>query len=105
MTDKKEAQDLDMTYKVYTKLQLQVTKMSQFTPHQIPELVISGMRQLKPFKGLTGVQKREKLISLIQLLIKEHDTLNEFEGYDIEILYSMINSLYSAGILKRCCIC
>lgn len=105
MTSKKEIKELDKTFKIYTTLQLKVGKMDGFTPEKITEVVILGMKQMKKFKGLTGVQKKEKLIQMIKLLVKEHGDISEWLDFDTESLHSMIDSLYEGGILRSCCLC
>lgn len=104
MSNKKEAKELDQSYKIYTTLQLKIGKMDSFTPKKMTEIVICGMRGFKGFKGITGVQKKEKLVQMIKLLIKEHGTPADWIDYDTDELYDMIDSLYEAGILKSCCI-
>lgn len=105
MSNKKEAKELDKSFKIYTTLQLKIGKMDAFTPNKMTEVIICGMRAFKSFKGLTGVQKKENLIKMIKLLIKEHGAPVDWMDYNTDELYDMIDSLHEAGILKSCCIC
>lgn len=107
MSNKAEVKDLDKTYKVYTTLQLKVGKMEQFTPKNLTEIVIVGMRQMQTFKKeLRGVQRKEKLISVVKLLIKENGNPADWSDYNPDDLHQMIDSLYEGGILRKgCCFC
>lgn len=99
--DKREIKDLDLTFKVYTKLQLKCGKYETFTPDNLTDITICGMKAMKAFK-LPGQKKKEKLIQLIKLLVKEHYNIN-WQGYDLDVLHSIIDSLYDGGLVKGGC--
>lgn len=99
MTDKTDAK----VFEVYQKMKLEVHKYEDFAPRDIPRLTILGMKLLQKLKGLSGPTKKEKLVSMIKLLIREsgHDS---FEPYDSDLLHYLIDDLYEGGILvKRWC--
>lgn len=99
--DKKEIKELDNLYKVYTTLEILISKKDNFTPKNVTEVLITGMKMLAPIKDLSGVQKKEKLISLVKLLIKENANLSDWMTFDLDMLGNMIDQLYTSGIGHR----
>lgn len=103
MSTKVELKQLDKEYKLYTTLELHIGKMPEFTPYTFTSVIILGMKLIRGFKELTGVQKKEKLINILKLLIKEHGEKEEWINYEYDLINHSIDALYKGGILKKGC--
>jgi hypothetical protein len=93
---------INKTYDLYNKLQLEVLKKDAFEPVDIINILTLGIKGLEKFKHLNGQQKKEELLKIIKLLIKEH-AYDSFDTFDIKLIDTMINDLCKNIKKKGCC--
>jgi hypothetical protein len=88
-------------FKVLQMLKLDVLKNAMLTHDNIASIAIKAMRECSKMKELTGSDKKETVVNLLMLLIKEH---SELDLTCIE-LDNMIQTLYDVGVVakKKCC--
>lgn len=98
MTDKND----EKIFNIYTKLKLEVNKYDEFKQSDVVRIVIKCMKLVNKIKDMTGQQKKESVIKIVKLLIKEYGKGN-FDGYDFNLIHYIIEDLYDEGILKRGC--
>lgn len=103
MADKEEQEKDKKVFDIYDQLKLEILKYDDFKPSDILRVLIMGMRLFKPLKGMRGVDKKQRLINLMKLLIREYGGDN-FDGFDLHLLYYMIDDLYDNGLLKSNCV-
>lgn len=103
-TDTKKEERIDKKiHKIYTSLVLDIHKYEKFDPTDIARVVILGMKMIDTVSGMKGHERKERLISIVKLLIREYGEDN-FRGYDTNLIFYLIDDLHAGGILtpKTC---